>query len=286
MISGRLNKEIFELLQNDVFVENLLPSLLKIFSKNHIDKEAKKEKALESDNSSYEKSILLHDLAIKKSFNLNALDFKRFLMSIKTSTGCSYPINVIDSYVACLDSSYMFKMIHNYHLSGRIYEIKSIEDLNNLLNDIKNNGGYSTDSDIYISSLELYIRFFNLVNAQLSNNQITIEKNKKQFARLPCGAKVRRIVGDDFSISGDVKSSNLIYNFVVAVGVEKVYNLKIPFLRGFLVDRTRNLTYLSSCKYIEGGFWLNTAGSLGKKIELIQYIADSLNIKINIEISK
>lgn len=116
-----------------------------------------------------------------------------------------------------------------------------------------------------------------------SKNVLSKQKKREKY-KLPYGAKIKQIISKDFKISGGGNSSNILYDFIVAVGVKKVYDLKIPFLRGYLVDKTRNLTYISNCKYIEGGYWLNTTGSLGKKIEHIQLIADYLNIEITIEV--
>lgn len=231
-------------------------------------------------------SQLEEDLKIDYIFELSKKDFCVFLGLIKTSKGRPYPMSMISYYSTCMYNEYMIKKVSEYEVTGNIYNIQNINTLRMLLEDVRNDYGRTTTNATYLAAIELYIRFFELVSAQAKSKVVHIIKKNRKILKLPYGAKVKEIEGDGFILSGACSSTQLIKDFVIAVGVKRVFDLKIPYLNGYLVDKVRNTSYLSGCKFISGGYWLNTTGSLGKKVELIQLIADSLGIKLRIKIQK
>lgn len=62
--------------------------------------------------------------------------------------------------------------------------------------------------------------------------------------------------------------------------------MKIPFRGGYLVDKTRNLKYITFCKPLNGGYWLNTHSSTTNKIELMKQIGEYFGTEVTFDIEE
>lgn len=96
---------------------------------------------------------------------------------------------------------------------------------------------------------------------------------------------ITNIIVNDIIISKS-NATEMFVKFVEIVGPENIYRLKIPIYGGLLVDTKIKEKYVSSCKPIGNGFYLFTNTPTEKKINLMKYIADRLNIKVIINTNK
>ena len=62
--------------------------------------------------------------------------------------------------------------------------------------------------------------------------------------------------------------------------------MKIPFRGGYLVDTTRNLKYIASCKSLDRGYWLNTHSSTTTKIEQMKQIGEFFGTDVVFDIEE
>lgn len=86
-----------------------------------------------------------------------------------------------------------------------------------------------------------------------------------------------------------ISTGNPTWMYVALVnklGPERVFDLKIPFLGGYLVDININQSYLKACKLLKGGYWLNSHSSTKSKIAQIKYIASKLKANVRIQLDE
>lgn len=239
---------------------------------------------LSADSSSKEEDSMIDG----EKFGFNLTDFKRFLSSSESLNGKRYSPSSINVYAGSLKSDYITGMAKRYISNGNIFEISNRKDLYDLYADVLEDTEHGVKSRSYALALKLYLQFTKLVGRgeytlTTSQERISIsrrEDSKSSIARkVAQNGKLKRIITRDFSLSGDTPPG-LMVDFVERIGPDKVYNLHIPYLGGFLVETSRNRKYISASKYLTGGYWINTCSSTSKKIEQLEEIARRLGIDI------
>lgn len=72
----------------------------------------------------------------------------------------------------------------------------------------------------------------------------------------------------------------MLVNLINMLGPERVYNLRIAFLGGLLVDNAPNSRYPYACKALNDGYWVNTQSTTTKKYAQMKYICSKLKADI------
>ena len=96
---------------------------------------------------------------------------------------------------------------------------------------------------------------------------------------------INSIEFDNYRITTGNSTEKFI-KFINLIGPELVYQMKICFRGGFLIDKTRNLKYIAFCKLLDGGYWLNTHSSTTNKIELMKQIGENLVTEVILDIEE
>lgn len=238
----------------------------------------------ENINISSSKRCLI-DTPSKSGFILDY--FKRYLQNLGNKHGRAYSPSSINVYSTALKSDYMTDKVKKYFQHGKLWEILNVNDLTLIYEDVLRDTNNKLVSNSYAIALKLYIQFTKERNNEKSTPSTPSEESSivppnrymSEAARsLPYKGKLKKIIMPHFSLSDETPTTMLL-TFIERIGVEKVYNLKIPYLGRYLVDTTRHPKYLGQSKYVDG-YWVNTCSCTAKKIEQIQSIADKLGMDI------
>lgn len=217
----------------------------------------------------------------------NIIDFKKYMISLKMDNGSKYSSSSISTYSNCLMSAYVKEKARKYTSDGCIFHIISQNDLRDLYLNVVIDAKHNLISKVYTLALKLYLKFINdiqkgsvILSKQIEPiPNVRLEKKHSSVSRsLPHNGKLRKIITQGFSLSASTPTQ-LMADFIERVGVEKVYDLKIPFLGRLLVDTIRHPKYQNQAKFVNG-YWINTCSSTAKKIEQLEEIANQLGIDI------
>ena len=258
----------------DVYTENLSPS-------NIVVVPAKYE---------LEQSIAV------KNIKCTLEGFRTFLSMIKNNHGRSYSPSTVNVYCTATRSNYMRNKILKYHHSGYLYNLTDLRILSQLYDDVqadfeakRTNSGSPQTIRLYIQFIETYFSDKKetdvepILKAEMVSPTEPIKETDTQ-TRAPW-IVINSISFNDYIISNGNSTEKFI-EFINIVGPELVYQMKIPFRGGYLVDKTRNLKYITFCKPLNGGYWLNTHSSTTNKIELMKQIGEYFGTEVTFDIEE
>lgn len=260
----------------DVYTENLSPSNIVVVPVKH----------------ELEQSI---DASLK-NIKCTLGGFRAFLSMIKNNHGRSYSPSTVNVYCTATRSNYMRNKVLKYHHSGYLYNLTDLRILSQLYDDVqadfeakRTNSGSPQTIRLYIQFIETYFSDKKetdvepILKAEIVSPTESIKEIDKQ-TRAPW-IVINSISFNDYIISNGNSTEKFI-EFINLVGPELVYQMKIPFRGGYLVDKTRNLKYIAFCKPLNGGYWLNTHSSTTNKIELMKQIGEYFGIEVTFDIEE
>lgn len=222
--------------------------------------------------------------------------FRTFLSSIKNNHGRSYSQSSISVYCTATRSNYMRSKVRLYHHSGYLYNLTNLQSLSQLYDDVqadfeakKTNSSNPQTVRLYIQFIETYFsdkKKRDVEPAIVEEKAISLESSKEteKQSRAPW-IVINSISFDDYKISSGNSTEKFI-KFINLIGPELVYQMKIPFRGGHLVDTTRNLKYIAFCKPLDGGYWLNTHSSTTTKIEQMKQIGEFFGTEVIFDIEE
>ena len=222
--------------------------------------------------------------------------FRTFLSMIKNNHGRSYSPSTVNVYCTATRSNYMRNKILKYHHSGYLYNLTDLRILSQLYDDVqadfeakRTNSGSPQTIRLYIQFIETYFSDKKetdvepILKAEMVSPTESIKETDTQ-TRAPW-IVINSISFNDYIISNGNSTEKFI-EFINIVGPKLVYQMKIPFRGGYLVDKTRNLKYITFCKPLNGGYWLNTHSSTTNKIELMKQIGEYLGTEVTFDIEE
>lgn len=98
---------------------------------------------------------------------------------------------------------------------------------------------------------------------------------KPSYGSEPKKSGIKAIRSVDIYIEAK-SASQMLIDFVNAIGPETVRQMYIPYLGGFLVDNVKNNKYAKACFQLADGSWINTHSNTEVKIRLIKRICKAL----------
>lgn len=260
----------------DVYTENLSPSNIVVVPVKHELKQ----------------SI---DVSLK-NIKCTLEGFRAFLSMINNNHGRSYSPSTVNVYCTATRSNYMRNKVLKYHNSGYLYNLTDLRILSQLYDDVqadfeakRTNSGSPQTIRLYIQFIETYFSDKKetdvepILKAEIVSPTESIKKIDKQ-TRAPW-IVINSISFNDYIISNGNSTEKFI-EFINLIGPELVYQMKIPFRGGYLVDKTRNLKYIAFCKPLNGGYWLNTHSSTTNKIELMKQIGVYFGTEVTFDIEE
>ncbi len=222
--------------------------------------------------------------------------FRSFLSSIKNNHGRSYSQSSISVYCTATRSNYMRSKVRLYHHSGYLYNLTNLQSLSQLYDDVqadfeakKTNSSNPQTVRLYIQFIETYFsgkKEAAVEPAIVEEKATSLESPQKaeKQSRAPW-IVINSISFDDYIISSGNSTEKFI-KFINLIGSELVYQMKIPFRGGYLVDTTRNLKYIAFCKQLDGGYWLNTHSSTTTKVEQMKQIGEFFGTDVVFDIEE
>ena len=243
------------------------------------------------------KYVLEQSIAVSlKNINCTLEGFRTFLSMIKNNHGRSYSPSTVNVYCTATRSNYMRNKILKYHHSGYLYNLTDLRILSQLYDDVqadfeakRTNSGSPQTIRLYIQFIETYFSDKKetdvepILKAEMVSPTESIKETDTQ-TRAPW-IVINSISFNDYIISNGNSTEKFI-EFINIVGPELVYQMKIPFRGGYLVDKTRNLKYITFCKPLNGGYWLNTHSSTTNKIELMKQIGEYFGTEVTFDIEE
>lgn len=222
--------------------------------------------------------------------------FRTFLSTIKNNHGRNYSPSSISVYCTATRSNYMRSKVRLYHNSGYLYNLTDLQRLSQLYDDVqadfeakKTNSSNPQTVRLYIQFIETYFSDKEETDVEPAiveetNQSIESPKKTEEQTRVQ-GIVINSISFDDYKISSGNSTEKFI-KFINLIGPELVYQMKIPFCGGYLVDRVINQKYFSRCKSVSGGYWLNTNCNTSSKIELMKRIGDYFGIEVTFDVEE
>ena len=216
--------------------------------------------------------------------------FRTFLSMIKNNHGRSYSPSTVNVYCTGTRSDYMRSKVLKYHHSGYLYNLTDLRILSQLYDDVqadfeakRTNSGSPQTIRLYIQFIETYFSDKKETDVETIHETAIVSpiestKEAEKQTRAPW-IVINSISFDDYIISSGNSTEKFI-KYINLVGPELVYQMKIPFRGGYLVDKTRNLKYIAFCKPLNGGYWLNTHSSTTNKIELMKQTGKYFDIEV------
>lgn len=222
--------------------------------------------------------------------------FRTFLSSIKNNHGRSYSQSSISVYCTATRSNYMRSKVRLYHNSGYLYNLTDLQSLSQLYDDVQADFEAKKTNSSNPQTVRLFIQFIETYFSEKKETDVepAIIEEKKQSIESPKkteeqtrghGIVINSISFDDYKISSGNSTEKFI-KFINLIGPELVYQMKIPFCGGYLVDRVINQKYFSRCKSVSGGYWLNTNCNTSSKIELMKRIGDYFGIEVTFDVEE
>ena len=213
-------------------------------------------------------------------------DFKTYLRTVKSAQNKPFSTSSIGVYLGAARSPYMQAKASKYISSGSIFDTQDKSILQRIYADIQQDIQQKKASNYTLYALKLYIQF---LDSQKNENQIASSQQPVQ-RRVPT-VNVHKssdsmtwsisVKDEDYVITGK-NLTELIVDFVNQLGPELVYDMYIPYLGAFLVDKEINRKYYNQSKQLRGGYWINTCSSTPSKINQIKEIANRLDLTITI----
>lgn len=222
--------------------------------------------------------------------------FRTFLSTIKNNHGRNYSPSSISVYCTATRSNYMRSKVLKYHHSGYIYNLTDLQKLSQLYDDVQADFEAKKTNSSTPQTVRLYIQFIDTYfsDKRKTDDEPAIEeetaisigspKEIEKQTRSPW-IIINSISFDDYIISNGNSTEKFI-KFINLIGPELVYQMKIPFRGGYLVDKTRNLKYIAFCKSLDGGYWLNTHSSTTTKIEQMKQIGEFFGTDVVFDIEE
>lgn len=222
--------------------------------------------------------------------------FRTFLSMIKNNHGRSYSPSTVNVYCTCTRSNYMRSKVLKYHHSGYLYNLTDLRILSQLYDDVqadfeakRTNSGSPQTIRLYIQFIETYFLDKKETDVETTHETKIVSpiesiKEVEKQTRAPW-IVINSISFDNYIISSGNSTEKFI-EYINLVGPELVYQMKIPFRGGYLVDKTKNLKYIAFCKPLNGGYWLNTHSSTINKIELMKQIGEYFGIEVAFDIEE
>ena len=219
--------------------------------------------------------------------------FRTFLSSIKNNHGRSYSQSSISVYCT---ATRMRSKVRLYHNSGYLYNLTDLQRLSQLYDDVQADFEAKKTNSSNPQTVRLYIQFIETyfsdkeetdvepVIVEETNQSIESPQKTEEQTRVQ-GIVINSISFDDYKISSGNSTEKFI-KFINLIGPELVYQMKIPFCGGYLVDRVINQKYFSRCKSVSGGYWLNTNCNTSSKIELMKRIGDYFGIEVTFDVEE
>ena len=188
----------------------------------------------------------------------------------------------------------------NYHHSGYIYDLTDPSVISHLYDDIQNDFVNKETSSVYPQAVRQYMEFVvdcinprpdtkceeHNVVADTETLELIKDRAIKGKPSETAWIVINSIEFDTYKIT-EGNSTQKFIEFIRLIGPELVYEMKIPYKGGYLVDTIRNLKYISACKKITDDigsiYWLNTNSNTAEKIRLMKQIGISLGIEVKIE---
>lgn len=183
-----------------------------------------------------------------------------------------------------------------YHHSGYLYNLTDLHTLSQLYDDVQADFEAKKTNSSTPQTVRLYIQFIDTYfsdKKKTGDEPAIVEetaisngspKEIEKQTRAPW-IVINSISFDGYIISSGNSTEKFI-NFINLIGPELVYQMKIPFRGGYLVDTTRNLKYIAFCKSLDGGYWLNTHSSTTTKIEQMKQIGDFFGTEVVFDIEE
>ena len=222
--------------------------------------------------------------------------FRTFLFTIKNNNGKNYSPSSVSVYCTATRSNYMRSKVLKYHHSGYLYNLTDLHTLSQLYDDVQADFEAKKTNSSTPQTVRLYIQFIDTYfsDKKKTDDEPAIEeetaisigspKEIEKQTRSPW-IIINSISFDDYIISSGNSTEKFI-KFINLIGPELVYQMKIPFRGGYLVDKTRNLKYIAFCKSLDGGYWLNTHSSTTTKIEQMKQIGEFFGTDVVFDIEE
>lgn len=222
--------------------------------------------------------------------------FRTFLFTIKNNHGKNYSPSSVSVYCTATRSNYMRGKVLKYHHSGYLYNLTDLHTLSQLYDDVQADFEAKKTNSSTPQTVRLYIQF---IDTYFSDKKKTDDepaiveetaisngspKEIEKQSRTPW-IIINSISFDDYIISSGNSTEKFI-RFINLIGPELVYQMKIPFRGGYLVDTTRNLKYIAFCKSLDRGYWLNTHSSTTTKIEQMKQIGEFFGTDVVFDIEE
>ena len=222
--------------------------------------------------------------------------FRTFLSTIKNNHGRNYSPSSISVYCTATRSNYMRSKVLKYHHSGYIYNLTDLQKLSQLYDDVQADFEAKKTNSSTPQTVRLYIQFIDTYfsDKRKTDDEPAIEEETAISIGSPKEIEkqtrsqwiiINSISFDDYIISSGNSTEKFI-KFINLIGPELVYQMKIPFRGGYLVDKTRNLKYIAFCKSLDGGYWLNTHSSTTTKIEQMKQIGEFFGTDVVFDIEE
>lgn len=239
-------------------------------------------------------------VTVEKSFKSDGIKctlegFRTYLMSKKSNNGRPYSPSSVNVYCTATRSNYMRSKVQKYHSSGYIYNITEPIVISHLYDDIQKDFNNDVTSSSYVQAVRQYLEFIiDCINpnAEIASQSLIYQEGEthhshrenvenSEKSRTPW-LLINTIEFDAFRII-EGNSTQKFIEFINLIGPELVYQMKIPYRGGYLVDTVRNLKYIGFCKKINDGYWLNTNSCTTEKIRLMRQIGNNLGTEVKIE---
>ena len=190
----------------------------------------------------------------------------------------------------------MRSKVLKYDHSGYLYNLTDLRILSQLYDDVqadfeakRTNSGSPQTIRLYIQFIETYFLDKKETDVETTHETKIVSpiesiKEVEKQTRAPW-IVINSISFDNYIISSGNSTEKFI-EYINLVGPELVYQMKIPFRGGYLVDKTKNLKYIAFCKPLNGGYWLNTHSSTINKIELMKQIGEYFGIEVAFDIEE
>jgi hypothetical protein len=226
--------------------------------------------------------------------------FRTYLSSKKNNNGRNFSPSSIGAYCTATRSNYVRSKVLNYHHSGYIYDLTDPSVISHLYDDIQNDFVNKETSSVYPQAVRQYMEFVvdcinprpdtkceeHNVVADTETLELIKDRAIKGKPSETAWIVINSIEFDTYKIT-EGNSTQKFIEFIRLIGPELVYEMKIPYKGGYLVDTIRNLKYISACKKITDDigsiYWLNTNSNTAEKIRLMKQIGISLGIEVKIE---